>query len=166
MGSFIWDGFSHGQLLQRARAVHKAALEAYGELASSWFPNVKSDMGTAMLMPARLKGWITPPLPGDRRSVPWITWVFEPLSLGSQAEVQLQLHEAGMPDHLALFEDVREKVTRLRSHTLSPARPLVRSSILEVYGASPASDLVMSWLWEDLRFLGLCEDTHYQAGRY
>jgi len=165
LGSLAWDGFSHSRLMERAQAVYEVALEAYGEVISNWFPNLESDMGTAMLMPARLKGWVTPPLRGDRRSFPGITWVFEPLPLGRPTEVQLHLREVGVPDQLTLLEDVREKVTRLRPHTLSPARPLVTSGILEVYGASAASNLVMSWLWEDLRFLGLCEDAPYQAGR-
>lgn|GEM_PF-4094083 len=158
MGSSIWDGFSPDRLMERAQAIHEAALTAYVAILNRWFPNLKSDMGAAVLMPARFKGWITPPSPGDNKSRPGITWLFEPLPIDSPTEVQLQLEEDGMPDHVSLLGDLRERVSQLRPYALSAPRPAVTSSILRVYGASPASDLVMSWLWEDLRFLGLCED--------
>lgn len=143
--------FSDDQLLARTQGVYTAAIAAYVELVGEWFPSMSERMPLWKVLPARLVGILTP-----RTQAPWgnaatITYWYEPLPSGSRTSLDLRI---GPPLGESEERDARIRETYARERPDLQSWNLYTASLLEVWGALPASNLAFKWLAGELRQLG------------
>lgn len=152
---WVWDPYSDDRLLERTQAIYSAALESYEALVAAWFPRFTPWLRKAATLPARLTGFLEVAKPGSGTfGGPSILWYLEPLSLGSASSVDIvpgskRLDEVDFDPLLDLYRHLRKD---------SPgASPVVHSSVLDIFGATPVTEIVYGWLWEDLTEIGWLE---------
>jgi hypothetical protein len=147
--SWIWDPYSPGQMLARAKAVYAGALDGYEQLVRSWFPSLAPRLEMAATLPARLVGVITPPRPGSGLgSGPTIGWYFQALPRGKQSTVDFQLGEGMVPVD---SHSVLGQLHSLRPEVADWIGATVWGGYLDIFGSSPATELAYHWLWDDLK---------------
>ena len=152
MGGMIWDGFSDDALLARTRLVYEAAVTIYEELASTFFPAMRSRLGTATLMPFTLVGSLAPK---DAARSPGLTYYLDPTDDGERNEVSITIGVEG--DTWETVGYMHDRIQRLRPDVARWARASVISTRLAVFGAGPATALAYRWLSADLKAVGWIE---------
>jgi len=147
---WIWNPYSDKQILARAETVYAGALEGYQQLVHTWFPMFAPRLQTAVTLPARLVGVITPPQPDKGlEGIPCIGWYLEALPQGSQSIIDLCLGEDRMGvEHLRLVSD---RIRSLRPEATAWISPVLRHEVLEIFDSNSATELAYSWLWDDLK---------------
>lgn len=156
-GRYIWNQFSSEQLLIRAKAVYKGALDAYLQLVQTWFTTLRPGMKIAATLPARLVGLIRASAlsDGSYDRPPYILWFLEALPEDRENEVEIAIGENDA------FKSWQERMG-LASKSLNQLRPQTAMWIRgtptgggslprEFFQATPVTAFVYSWLREDLQ---------------
>jgi hypothetical protein len=148
-GGWVWDPYSPERLLDPTKAVYAGALEGYLQIVRTWLQSLAPRLHTAVMLPARLVGEVSPQRPGQGfETGPRIHWHLEPLARGSENTVDLHLSEGGDEvDPVTLLALVRSA----RPQASAWVFPAVHYSLLDVFGPSAATELAYSWLWHDLQ---------------
>ena len=152
---WVWGPYSPDRLLARTRAVYGAALEGYEDLATRWFSPFAPWLGTAAALPATLKGIVNIPTDASGSlSQPSILWYLEPRQIGAPSAIDIVLGTTKL-------EDIDADALWDRYRSARPDRPaasgFVCDSVLDIFGATPVTELVYDWLWNDLRQIGWVE---------
>jgi hypothetical protein len=159
-GGWIWDGYSRERLLERTRAVCAGALESYTQLVDQWLPTLATRLTTYVTLPARFAATLHYNVDAlGMEGAPMLDWHFEALPLSEQRTVEIELAEVGAA-HAPIAGDpaLDRAEAQLRMH-----RPLARGWIyasthrqaLDVFGATPATDVAYELLKRDLQRLKL-----------
>lgn len=144
---------THEKLLARAMVVYRVALDAYRDIVDRWFPNFASSLQIAVTLPARLIGGIIPPTERTGLGrIASINWHLEPLPSGSESSVDLGLGEHHLDD--ALFAATLTKLRSLRPDASTWITVTSRSPVLDIFRATSVTELVYTWLWDDLQRVG------------
>ena len=148
-----WNGYSLPRLAERAAAVYNAALAGYDELTRRWFDPLRPTLSKAALMPLKMDGYVEVdgetaciyysllPLPHD--SVNTVSLVLRHLDRDLDSELDNRRE--------AFFRDLHY-YRRGAASWVGFGQTLSR---LEVFGKAPATSLAVSWLWKDLKRVGL-----------
>lgn len=159
--SWVWSGFSPETLLSRTRAVYSAAVSIYEGFVEYFFPAFAPSLLLHLLFPARLRGILRPVgTGGDLSAAPGLTYVIDPLPRGARTEIEIQLVEpdsrVGNDNEWAwgMLESNAEAIERQRPDAPPWLTATAHSTVLEVFGADPATRLAENWLAEDLRRVG------------
>jgi hypothetical protein len=143
-GQFVWNGFSKDRLINRTKEIYAAAFESYQWVAKEVLPNIAPLLSRYCIRPA--KYYLT--LQGYSTSYgPTIIESLEPLPLGASDEIECvwdegldffqQLHAC---EHYRLSRAETEFVGHSHSHR-----------VLDIFGTTPATDLMYTWLKADLK---------------
>ena len=155
---WVWRAYSPERLLERIREVYAAGMETYLQLVNRWFPTFSDWLAKAVILPARLDGFLHfDPDTVDRAGAPWMAWRLECLPSGSDCEVNLKAHDGtGVSDDF--YEHV-ERNRRLRPQA-SEWLPIgdVMDGMQDIFNLMPATQLAYRWLSDDLRSIGWCEN--------
>jgi len=155
-GGWIWTGFSPDRILQRTVAVYSAALAIYSELVNTYFIRMKSRLNTAQLLPARLVGSLeVQPLPERLARRPVLHYYLEPLPQSDHTEVVIALD--GPTPAWEKIGDLQALARTRRPETGAWAQFSLRSTVLDVFGPTPALSKAWEWLAEDLSAVGWLE---------
>ena len=150
-GPWVWDPYSDERLLERVREVYTGAVEGYGQLVAEWFPKFAAWLDTSVTLPAKLDGELIRPRPNA--PAPWISWHLEPLPYGSPNVVKIVFSESQQTDveWRAYTRELWEKLKLLRPHAADWIGYHFVRSVLDIFGATPATDLAYGWLIDDLK---------------
>jgi len=154
-GGLIWNLYSPEQIFRHTLEVYTAALHGYEALVRRWFPALAPRFRRAVILPAVLRGIVSPPTEGEGHSgAPGITWYLEPLPYGNASIVSLR---QGSEDEMnQLFWDdsnysyLSTQLRILRTEAAAWISPIKSSSVVANFGDDPATELVFEWLWRDL----------------
>ena len=154
--SRTWSPYSDERLLDRAAAVHAAALKIYQAMVECWFQPFSEQMRLYRLLPVRLEGLLT------KREIGGVVWPslsWRPVILprGQESHVDFDLGEWGdwLPGIEQHFEEQREAFLQLRSG--DPDSGVLFHSGTSAHNFSsdrPATELAHDWITEELRDLG------------
>jgi hypothetical protein len=159
-GGWVWSGYSRDRLLDRTRAVYAAALQEYVHLVEMWLPALAHRMATYVTLPAVFQGTLlynrsTAGFEGG----PILNWHFEALPSTEVIRVEIALADQRKTS-VALGRDgaLERAEDSLRQH-----RPQARSWLyasthgvaLDVFGATPATDVAYSLIERDLQRIRL-----------
>jgi hypothetical protein len=117
-----------------------------------------------LLLPARLRGTLDPGRGDGLQSAPGLTYIVDPLPLDHETDVELELESEG--NRIDLFssnEELRanaERIARLRPDGPPWLGGSARSTVLNVFGADPATRLAENLLAEDLQRIGWLDSRH------
>ena len=151
-----WSLYSDERLLDRAAAVHAAALKIYRAMVECWFQAFSEQMRLYRLLPVRLEGLLT------KREIGGVVWPnlsWRPVILprGQESYVDFGLGKWGdrLPGIEQHSEEQREAFVQFRSgdpdngvlfHSGTSARILSSNR--------PATELAHDWITGELRDLG------------
>lgn len=149
---WMWEMYSHEQLIARTEAVYKGALEGYCQLVGTWFAKLAEWLQTWAMLPARLKGTLL--LPDPRKGLdgaPVISWYFEPLPSGDTSYVELTVTTNPRSIQDLPFNELESKIRQLRHLRAARIGITVRHQVLDIFDHMPATKLAYAWLRGDLR---------------
>jgi len=148
-GGWVWDPYTPERLLERSKAVYAGALEGYSQIVRRWLQSFAPRLRTAVMLPARLVGEVSPQRPGKGfETGPRIRWHLEPLPRGSESAIDLRLGErAGEVNLGSLLARLRSA----RPEASAWAFPRVHYALLDVFHPGSATELAYGWLWDDLK---------------
>ena len=154
-----WDFYSPDRVLERTRAVYSAALKLYAEMIDRWFGGFRARLRFGRLLPVRLEGRLRTSVARHWKGAPSLRWRAGALPEGetSQVTVEWSPTEEGALDDGDLLSYWREEERNLKAiRPGADATPCpIRGEFLPSIGSvRPVTDLVHSWLVEDLRELG------------
>lgn len=153
--SLVWSGFSDQALLDRTRAVYQAAFEIYQGFVDHFFPRFAPWLELALLLPAHVRGLLRPAKGGHS---PALTYVIDPLPPTAKTRLEIELTTAdsrGTNDWAWLaMEGNAEAIARFRPWSPPWLRATASTTVLEVFGADPATRLAEKWLAADLHRIG------------
>ena len=159
-GEWIWSPYSDAQLLQRTRSVFRSALEIYESIVADWFPSFRDRLATAVLLPAVVEGYLSPPESSKEgfSGAPGMTWRFRALPVGQASRVDIRLVvEPWRFD----WSESRAELARLRRLRPDAAEWVhyteVDEMLLDLFEETPARKLAYRWLSEDLARIGWLE---------
>ena len=143
---YVWSGYTSAAILERARAVYRAALSAYLESVSRWFPRFKQDLSLMRRAPFTMVGVI------GRSSRPdgvdygfGLDYYYEGNPGSSESAVEFELADE---DSQHAFR--RESRRKLVSGDID----MMGGSILDIFDLDAAEKLTYKWLGRDLREAG------------
>ncbi|REG35712.1 hypothetical protein ATI61_10280 [Archangium gephyra] len=151
--------------------VYQAALDIHNELVTTWFPNLQDALSWSAARPFRLDGLLEISYGNNAwEDNPGLDYRIQPLPNGERTIAVVKI--GSKQDIMALRRDVAHELEDkikssefLRWHPASP--PGIRlsalsswtSTVLHVFGDTPATDLAYEWLWNDLHDLRLIRST-------
>ena len=160
---FVWNLYSDERLLERTREIYSGALRIYVSMVEKWFPRFSRRLSLYRILPVKLVGWLRPGRKeADRDLRPNLQWHVRILPETQQNEVLFEL-DLGDTDMSSGDFFVREDLYEEESSAFEALRPdlpgtfimtLTSSSLSELWGSYPATELAHSWLRGDLRELG------------
>ena len=146
---WMWSGYGDEGLLRRTREVFAGAIDIYRALVQRWFPTLSERMPTWITLPAELVGTVQPARGhNDYFDGPAIMWSFEPLPIGSESTVRLELGQSLSFDPGQ--SESSKRFRRLRPEASGWLGASVTSSVLDIWGARPATAIAYHWLRRDL----------------
>lgn len=148
--SWVWDGFSRERMRERAEAIFTAALQGYQHFAESLFASLASRMRMAVTMPAIARGVVSFSEYPHVAGAPQAQWHLEPLASGeSRACFELGTWKRlGVEGH-----GLTDALHAARPNAARWVFAVAENSALNLFGASPAAELMYGWLWNDLKAL-------------
>jgi hypothetical protein len=150
--SWMWQYFSHDRMTQRASSVYQTALIAYREIAESLFPRMAARFPRYAAWPFDLAGVVYLPDSNSANGYGF-AWAMESLPAGSVGQPRFS---AGTEDEAAplLRKDWSEM--RERRDTTKPSWHLQSWgwSELNLWGGTPAADIIRRWISSDLKTVG------------
>lgn len=150
-GGWVWDFFSPERTLDRTLTVFTSALQGYQDLVNRWFVSLAPRLMTAVTLPARLHGRLSPPQGGRG---PTIAYHFEALPPAEVTDVVIDIQPARWGHGEEFFQAQLEQVRHARPEASSWLSSVFRTAILEVYDNDSATKLAYGWLWDDLSRIG------------
>jgi len=144
--AWIWDFFTPEQLRLRIQSVYAGALQAYEDLATGVLAPLSPHLRSAALFPVHLRFFLE--FGGDELRGPGGTWHFVPLPLGSSNQVTVEIVDSP-PSPDVLFSEAREAAAR-RPDLAEASLGGVTSTIIDVFGARPMTEICYQWLADDL----------------
>jgi hypothetical protein len=138
-------------LVETATAIYTQAIVGYREIAERWLPKLLSYLEHYVLLPTRLRGFLTNGREGLGGPMPQLSGYYEALSHSSESEVVIQM---GGHDDEAGPKAYRQQIA---------ARPEAARWLTGTYGGMtlelgrgfPIATVVQAWLGHDLLQLGL-----------
>lgn len=155
----ISDLYSTEQMHKLIETVYLTAMVAYNELSRTWFPKWVPTLGWGAAMPIHLDLALN-----QTAGLNESPWLFQseivadpPAGVG----VTVTIRE---DDPLVTVWPDRDRITLeynrllgLRPNTAKWAKLFWSQGVFDAYGDTPATDLAYTWLWRDLRQIGLLE---------
>ena len=155
-GRFIWSHYSEQRLYERVCAIYEKALQAYSDFMSDLFLSFVPRMRVAAIMPVIFHANLTYKEDGlDQSDGPALTWHMEaqPKTMKNKIEITLNETDAWQDDpdtiHSILEKDIFHRP--LQREWLGP---VFHSQLLRCFDATPITDVVFSWIEDDLKEIG------------
>jgi hypothetical protein len=143
----IWNHYSRQALLDRTRTVYRAAMQSYVAVVEAAFPTIKHHLRKFILMPARIVGRIQ----WKESREPVLDYYWLPLEQGGSNEVEIQYGDPFEPKDALL--NVEAEIRRTRRSETPPPYALHATSVLQIYGSQPVTDMTYRWIQSDLHAL-------------
>jgi hypothetical protein len=141
--------YSSERLLERARRVYEQAIESYRGLVLDFFPSFAPRLHHFQILPAHFIGKIKPPSPGRTDDALVSHW--QPLPRDEASEVLLSLNLDDPiydpADDDRIWDVFRQARPEMR---ILPGRAF---QLIDLWTATPASNIAYEWLWDDLKAL-------------
>jgi hypothetical protein len=150
----FWRNYSAARIRSRVVAVYLAALDGYREIADRSFPELRSTMSLAALMPLNLVGELS-----VMNEVAALKYHFAPLEVerGNAVNIHVAPSPTDEADFAGWSREQGNLVARLRGESASWINVVQTWSRLSVEGRMPATRIAVGWLWRDLNALHLVE---------
>ena len=152
----FWQRFTESQLLARTETVYSAALRIYEQMVIQWFTAFRDRLNLFQLLPVRMEGELVVPGNSDNgRSHPWLSRRPRILRRSEQSTTDFALAKqfSSIDDESSYWDEELESFARHRPGSTTP-NLFISSSMLEIFGPCPATDLAHEWLSDDLKKLG------------
>jgi hypothetical protein len=165
--------------LTRAKYIFESSLNSYRLLVKRWFPDLLGNLYTLNLMPVKVSGLVidaskisnqdnillsNPSKSSEDILFPpnyFISWFWDILPSDSQNQVDLRWGEASFSINDSSYRSViEEKLPILRPNFSHYPFPIYISDPTVFHDIYPASTLVYSWLWDDLKKLNLVKGSY------
>ena len=155
----IWESYSSERLLERTRTIYQAAIQCYTHLVHTWFSNFASRLQTAATLPARFVGVLE--IPQTEGEVPIMQWHSKCVPSEAENYVDIQLGNILWRSDTRTFSNkAREKLRLLRPNLHQwMYTSLHDSSLRDVLQFKPVTQIVYSWLWDDLKKISWVDGT-------
>ncbi len=156
-GGWVWDQFTPERLLARTASVYEGALLGYLAVVDRWLPTLAPRLTTYATLPATLVGTLSIAEQVGFEGAPIFAWHLEPEPPQSDISVALSLGEqpAGVRVERDRLRAAYERLRAFRPRARRWISASFRHEVLEVFGATPATDLTFNWLQRDLKRLKL-----------
>ncbi|MFD1376492.1 hypothetical protein ACFQ4U_09155 [Micrococcus antarcticus] len=149
-----WEFYSEKRIIERTNAVFDGAIKAYTEIVKNFFPRFGLTLGHAAILPARAVGHVTPPF--EHQTEPTLSYSLKMTDEDSQGS-DSRSSFIWSTESLDYFEfntkffdqDSLAKISDrpFSSHYMS-------ISWLNIFGKTPATDIALSWIAQDLQKIG------------
>jgi hypothetical protein len=155
---FFWTLYSPERLFERTRLVYEGAMQGYAQVADLWFGPLSKRLATSVALPATLTGQLRvgPPEEGYAGG-PVLRWWLESLPVGATSSVQIDdVHSKDWPTfEVEALHQIRDRLHQRRPKARRWIGASLHHQALDIFGATPATDLAFTWLQKDLRAIEL-----------
>ncbi|MDG9678331.1 hypothetical protein [Micromonospora sp. DH14] len=151
-----WSGYSPDQLARRISEVYRSALQAYDEIVSEFFPDLRPVLSLDGLRPVELTGQVR--VVSRRAHVRYTTL---PLPAGSENLVRISPAREGV--EFDGYSDEFLDEFRQRRRAYRPSLPswtmttFADGSSFSPLDRMPATKRVVQWIWRDLKQIHLTD---------
>ena len=147
--TYVWDWFSPEQLRSRVECVYSGALEAYERLSTGLLAPLSPHLRRAVLSPVHLRFYLE--LSEEGWPGPGGTWHLLPLPQGSKSYATVEIVEE-RPSWEVLSAEAR-RAAEGRADLAGVAVGNVTSTIIDVFGKRPITEICYQWLVDDLALI-------------
>lgn len=159
-GGWVWSSYSREALLDRVSTVYRNAISIYAGLIEQWLPSAAPRLQMYALFPALFHGELIFHKPREGfDSGPTLSWGMEPLSADLQSDVRVTLVQEGAEPAPWMSQtewNTRQKLVRTcRPQSRRWLSPIAGLTSVDVFRATPATDLAFDWLHADLKKVDL-----------
>ena len=154
---YVWNNYSDQRLLERTIAIYSGALRIYRAVVDRWFACFARRLPLNRLLPVRLEGWLTTSRiavsPRDWPSLAWYGRILPP-SQSSEVAFELAPSRDIALDYESLSQQEHDAFRTHRQNLPGDFSLSWSTSLLDVFGSHPATELAFDWLRRDLQALG------------
>lgn len=158
VGGWIWNRWTPEQLLRRLNMTTKAALDTYKFVVDQKLPHLAGELSTYRILPAEVCGTLEPGNGSeDRADQPRFTWHLEPLPKTEPNGAFWKLGQMGgdaPPTSERAVAARRRQVQTLRDEAVELIKITTHYGEADVYSDTPAADLALRLLHNDLADFG------------
>jgi hypothetical protein len=145
------------QYRERVADIFEGVIEAYENLANSWFARFKGQMATFSLLPAKVNILVTG-YDLNSSTDPYINWHFDPLPTGEQTTIDVNFGEIeGYDTNHKKLAELYAKLRAYRPQTMSWMSIWMKYQRINIFGSTPATEIVYELLWDDFKSMGFLE---------
>lgn len=146
-------------VLAELAELYQRALDEYSALTTGLFAPLRPFMSMASILPACLHGELYPVDPGVSAMNAGMGWWLEPLPAGQPSRTQISMTEEPAPNTfreswVAQAELFQQRISRLRPQQARWLVLSLHSQLLRGPSDSELDEIVLEWLWADLRQIG------------
>lgn len=154
--NWVWSAYSDEQLYLRTIKIYKEVVIGYKDIVETFFPILKNRLRKYVLYPFILKGKYEKPESNGLRSFgPGLKWHLEPLPLDNTdfiLDIKMSKRETSQ-DNDNLLSDIEKKIKKFRPNDCTWIYPSQTGQILDIFGATPVTDIIYDWLKKDLKMI-------------
>jgi hypothetical protein len=138
-------------LLRLTTQVFATALTAYEAVVSTVLEPLRGRMQFAVSLPARLTGVLH-----YRRGAqgPGLEWFLEALPESAPSSVDIKLNGDSVGDDYGELRQLSVRLRTARPEAASWIGAVVHQEALHIFDQTPASQIVMKWINDDLKRIG------------
>ena len=156
-GGLVWSSYSSERYLERVRFVYNNALQQYKALTDTVFSALKRDLKKSQLIPCKLVGGLRfNEDPKNAYDAPDMTWYLEALPITEESYTDIQLRDIPINDE-TIWKNMVENNARYRPDLAESQQGFITSQVLNVISTTPVTNVVYSWLKDDLNEIGWLE---------
>lgn len=148
-GGYVWDVYSESQQLILAQEIYSKALTAYQQLCDGLFRGLSNVMPIRIMLPSHMymEYYYSESIYG--RS-PYVQWWLNCKNEGQDNSVSI-VKTQSKTNYDLIFKNIQASIMqyRLNNYALCPVS--VHSEMLHIFNELPLTNLVMSWLKQDLK---------------
>ena len=128
--------------------IYREAIQTYQYIIDTWFPRFASNLKTASLLPARITGVVIPP--NSRQQHALASWHWDVLPPDRQSDVHFVISNKPISSDDPVWRAAYERLRTLRPQRSKRFPGMGRFQWLPQNHFYPVTDIVYSWLWQDL----------------
>ena len=154
---WVWSGYSTDRFLEKTRFVYNSAINEYVKMVNSIFIKLQSSLRTAILFPCMIVGRLKLSQKSTTlASPPQLTWYIKALPEDDQTCVDIQIGKL-QSDFADLLNTLLQNNMRLRPDAEDRVGAHIASGYADICNSTPVTNLVFSWLKNDLKEIGWVE---------
>lgn len=151
MPGWVWDSYSHTQILKYIQEIYKKAINTYKKLCDNVFAGLSNVMPKRLMLPATM--YINYNKGQGSFPAPTIRWYFLCKQQDQESEIIVEDSE-GIANMDEIYKRILSSISCYRANVTFLCSASICTQILDIFKEMPLHIIIFDWLKDDLRNIG------------